>query len=156
MKNLKKRLGKLGAIVMLGAAGLSVSGCGASVSYNHPVYRPPEEFKIEHEKVIYQERIQTPKKIRASKDFPREDLNSIRKDASLTVVKPDGRIIEYWDSGANLTVDGVLIKGEESKYFFDRDDEIDNTILDSAQVQYTNYLQKIKDLKIKQGLDNLN
>ena len=76
-------------------------------------------------------------------------------DNVLSVTKPDGRVIEYCDSvNEDLKLEGVQITKNENTTFYGYD-EIGKPILEEAQKQFDSYLSKIKEEKIRQGLENL-
>ena len=94
----------------------------------------------------------------------------------LTITKPDGRVIKYFDNSRNdLKLESVRIRHGGS-YFgrtYSRYDEVGKTVLEKAQKQFDDYLHKINEIKtqeksrkikqkleeenkrIKQGLKNL-
>lgn len=79
-----------------------------------------------------------------------EDLGS----NYLKVVRPDGKKIEYIDLFTNdlhLEEVRITIKGEE-KIYTRRDHKL---IVEEAQTQFNEYLQKILKIKQKDGLDQL-
>lgn len=74
----------------------------------------------------------------------------------LIIIKPDGRGIEYIDSSGNdLKLESVEIikNGITKKYFIDN--EVGKPVVEKAQEQFDAYLKKIKEIKIQQGLNDL-
>ena len=129
-KNLKNII----AAAFLGAT--SLVGC-----YTHPEYK--FGGKIGDEIVIYEEN--------RSADI------RLGFHTYLTVIKPDGREINYIDSSSvsDLKLERVTISKEGNFLSYESEDVIGKPVVEEAQKQFDDYLQKIKEAKIKEGLDNL-
>jgi hypothetical protein len=73
---------------------------------------------------------------------------------TLKVIKPDGRVIRYLDKvGNDLKLESVEITEKETNKY--TADEIGKPILEEAQKQFDLCLQKIKEKKLKEGLEGL-
>lgn len=123
----------LAGIVMVGALAL---GAGCSKDYSAYNY----DGKIGEEQV----------------KFKQKHYNfSPPSDNILTVTKPDGTIVTYADREKDdLKLEYVVIikGGVTTKYWRD---EVGKPVLAEAQRQFDDYLQKIKESKIKKGLVDL-
>lgn len=119
---------------IIGASFLAFSSAGCEAKYDKYRYNG----KIGEEQVEFR-----------SEYFWGDDRNF------LTIRKPDGRVIKYADAEKNdLKLEWVEItKDDKTKGY--TDNEIGKPVLEEAQKQFDNYLQKIKELKTKEGLDNL-
>ncbi len=73
----------------------------------------------------------------------------------ITVKKQDGRIIRYVDSKRDdLKLEYIEVtKDNKPKKF--PNDELENRVLEEAQKQFDSYLQKIKEIRVKQSLESL-
>ncbi len=76
---------------------------------------------------------------------------------TLMITKPEGkRSIEYIDSfGNDLKLEYVKIVVDSQETTYGYSDEAEKQVVEAAQKQFDSYLQQIKELKIKQGLENL-
>lgn len=75
---------------------------------------------------------------------------------TLTVKKPDGRVINYkdlWNNDLNLEDVSVTANGKTTDYT--GRNKVEKVVLGVAQKKFDKYLQKIKEAKIRQGLENL-
>ena len=73
----------------------------------------------------------------------------------LLVRRTDGRVIEYLDNqNNNLKLENVnvIVDGNTTYYKMDK---IGRPIIEEAQKQFDSYLGKIKEEKIKQGLESI-
>ena len=79
----------------------------------------------------------------------------------LQVERPDGTIITYVDnsSAPDLKLDYVEITtindGWKSRKTYWLNDEVGEPVLKEAQKQFDNYLKKILETNIQEGLDNI-
>ena len=79
-----------------------------------------------------------------------EDSTYVATDLVMTVVKSDGKIMRYVDIFKDKRLDSVIIKnGKETLSYAAINnsgdfDEVGNTILSQNQIQYENYLDKVK------------
>ncbi len=130
---MKKGLAK---IVLLGTLALASAGCSTRNSeYNF-------NGKIGKDSVSFE----------GSVDVFRSSIYQ----NNLTVTKPDGTVIKYRDFiGDDLKLEEVDItkNGKTTEYF--SSDKFQKPIVDSAQVQFNDYLKKIGETKTKQGLEDL-
>lgn len=87
-----------------------------------------------------------------------EKCNLFDWDILLTVTKPNGKIINYYDNAhRDLEIESVGIKDKENFFLtmYRANDEVGKPIVEEAQKQFDNYLDKIKETKIKEGLESL-
>ena len=86
-------------------------------------------------------------------------LNLLRSHVfqnNLIVTKPEGTVIKYTDfTGDDLKLDEVEITKNGVTRTYSPTNDIDKPVVDSAQVQFNDYLKKIRETKIKQGLEDL-
>jgi len=75
-------------------------------------------------------------------------------DLVLEVTKKDGRKIIYQDYARDLKLDYVtVIIDSANKRYFSLDDEIGKAVVNEAQKQFNEYLDKIKQGKIQKELE---
>lgn len=124
----------LTSIVLAGALALSAAGCGR----NYSQYK--YDGKIGKDKVTFTE--------------TRHTLNW--DNNILTVIKPDGRVIQYVDTVADdLKLEYVKITKNDQTTKYTASDEVGKPILEEAQKQFDNYMKQIKETRTNQGLENL-
>jgi len=123
------------SIVLAGALALGISGCRKD--HSQYVYNG----KIGEDQVTFTEK----------KYFLGSDDDNI-----LIVKKSDGRFIRYVDRlGEDLKLENVEIKANGQTINYTANDEVGKPILAEAQKQFDVYLQKIKETRTNQGLENL-
>jgi len=75
---------------------------------------------------------------------------------ALTITKPNGKVVKYIDDfNGDLKVDKVEITENGTTKEYSIKEQFQKPIVDSAQVQFNDYLKKIKEIKIRQGLNSL-
>lgn len=121
------------SIIAISAVGLiGLTGCGADNRSYH------FDDKLDGEQVKFYE------------TGPRGEYNF------LEVTKPDGRTILYKDVDDNdLKIDYVNIRIGNKTETYSRSIEVDRPVIEKAQRQFDDYLQKIWDYKQKKGLSSI-
>lgn len=129
-------------LVLPGALALSIAGCTKGLSYH---YHSKYNYKgnIEKDKVEFKAKV---------------DASNIlgQHDNRMTVTKPDGRVITYYDWWNNdLKLDGVKITKPDGQETMFEDNDVGKPVLEEAQKQFNSYLEQIKEIKSNQGLGDL-
>lgn len=129
-----KKSRRLTSIVLLGALTLGIAGCHK----DHSQYY--YNGKIGEDVVNFKEKL-----------YP---LGS--DDNILTITKPDGRVINCVDIlKEDLILEYVEITKDGQTTKYTPHNEIGRPIVEEAQKYFDAYMQKIKEAKINQGLENL-
>lgn len=129
----------LTTIALLGTLALASAGCKTHPEYNF-------NGKIENESVEFES---------SSSIFHPYGGDYISYN-HLTVKKSDGTIIKYLDDyNSDLILEEVdITKNGKTTEYFSRD-KFQKPVVDSAQVQFKDYLKKIGETKTQQGLKDL-
>jgi len=137
-------MGKILTLIVL-AGMLAFGSAGCSLSTSSRILR------VDHSKYKYDGKIgEDQVKFTETLEFNAED------DNMLTVTKPDGRVITYVDRlGDDLKLEYVDITKDNQTVRYTPDNEIGKPILEEAQKQFDAYMKKVKEIKIKQGIENL-
>ena len=125
------------SVVLAGALVFGVGGCSRS----HSQYRHNGNIGDEH--------------VRFSETFR---MAGLRCDINtLTVTKPDGKIVEYIDSDRDdLRVEYVKITKDDLTATYNANNEVGRQILEEAQVQFDEYLRRIEEANVNRGRNNMN
>lgn len=127
---------KLASLILTGALALGSAGCGTDLS------------EYAYDGMINGDKVEFVHSIPFRKNYP---------DNTLTVKKPDGRIIVYYDIfNDDLQIEEVTIEktGEATKRY-SIDNELENPIMQKAQEQFDEYLKQIGTAKLNEGLESL-
>ena len=122
----------LASIALLGVMAFGTTGCNDYSQYKY-------NGKIGEEQVTF-----------IHKNYLIGNYNT------LTVKKSDGRVINYKDLWSNdLNLEDVSITANGKTIDYARRNKVEKVVLEVAQKKFDKYLQKIKEAKIRQGLENL-
>lgn len=130
-------------IVLVGGIGLAAAVLGYPTSKNAQYNW---EGKIGEDQVSFRHRYFS---------LPSFIPNYVQAGNILTVIKQDGRVIRYVDSKKDdLKLEYIEVT-KDNKSKKSPNDELEKQVLEEAQKQFDSYLQKIKEIRVKQGLESL-
>jgi len=121
------------ALTSIVLVGLALGGAGCSGKNSGKKYAQYEgEYQIDNNKVAFNE-------------VSYGDLDSTNV---ITVQKPNGKIIKYFDTRKeDLIIESVEIKNYDFNKRYYNSDEIGQMIVEKAQKQFDDYIEKISRIK---------